>query len=273
MGRRKLLIISTVVAVFLLRCIPRTTAEEVGDEREFSYESDSEHGPENWGKIHEDWAICNKGQMQSPLDLLDKRVQVHHHVGPLRRTYRAALAVVKNRGHDIMVKWEEDPGAIWINETMYTLKQLHWHAPSEHTLNGRRYAVEMHMVHESADQKVAVVGILYKIGRPDSFLEEVEEEIMKIGDLTGEEEVLGMVNPRHAKWGSRKYYRYLGSLTVPPCTEGVVWTIIKKVRTVSRKQVDRLREAVHDDFEMNARPIQEINERTVSLYRPPNFKC
>ncbi|XP_059442097.1 alpha carbonic anhydrase 4-like [Corylus avellana] len=83
-----------------------------------------------------------------------------------------------------------------------------------------------------------------------------------------EERELGIINPGVIKFGSRKYYRYIGSLTVPPCTEGVIWTIVKKVRTVSREQVHALREAVHDGFEENARPTQQSGGIGVEFYTP-----
>nr|CAD1826222.1 unnamed protein product [Ananas comosus var. bracteatus] len=167
-----------------------------------------------------------------------------------------------------MLQWEADAGALWINGTKYDLKQLHWHSPSEHAINGQRYFLEMHMVHQSADQKIAVVGILYRTGRPDPFIAGLKPYIKKIANTHEAEEKVGVVDPSSLKRGGRSYYRYMGSLTTPPCTEGVVWTIIKKVRTVSKEQVHLLREAVNDGFEMNARPIQKINDRIVSLYQP-----
>ncbi|KAI3683526.1 hypothetical protein L1987_84032 [Smallanthus sonchifolius] len=103
-------------------------------------------------------------------------------------------------------------GHIHINGTEYQLNQAHWHTPTEHTINGRRFNLELHLVHQSIDKKVAVVGILYKIGRPDSFL--------------------------------------------------------AKVRTVSREQLRIIHEAVHDEVEANARPIQALNNRWLKLYRP-----
>ncbi|XP_072979451.1 alpha carbonic anhydrase 7-like [Typha angustifolia] len=270
MGVGKIFAISTI---FLFLSLPFATSQEVEHEEEFSYESGTETGPENWGHIHEEWAACGKGQMQSPIDLLDKRVEILPHLGKLRRSYKPSNAVLKNRGHDIMLEWEGEAGSLWINGTEYSLKQVHWHSPSEHTINGRRYSLEVHMVHESADKKAAVVGILYKIGRQDSFLAELEKYIKKISDEHEAEEKVGVIDPRHIKRGSRKYYRYMGSLTVPPCTEGVVWTIIKKVRTVSKHQVRLLREAVHDNAEMNARPIQQTNYRPIGFYRPQKFNC
>lgn len=130
------------------------------------------------------------------------------------------------------MKWGGDGGAgvLRINNTEYTLKQLHWHSPSEHSINGRRFAMELHMFHESSDGRFAVVSIMYKIGRPDSFLAELEEPIHAIKNIKHGEEEIGIIDPRHVKRGSRKYYRYIGSLTTPPCSEPVVWTIVRKVR-------------------------------------------
>ncbi|MQM18946.1 hypothetical protein Taro_051946 [Colocasia esculenta] len=167
------------VAVFVWHVGP-VMCEEVENEREFSYESGAENGPEHWGDIHKDWEACGKGRMQSPIDLSDERVQVVEHLGRLRRAYRPAHATMMNRGHDIMLKWAGGAGAIWINGTEYVLKQMHWHSPSEHTIDGKRYAMETHMVHESADNRIAVVGILYTFGRPDSFLTEVTLSLSKI---------------------------------------------------------------------------------------------
>ncbi|XP_021912217.1 alpha carbonic anhydrase 7-like, partial [Carica papaya] len=134
------------------------------------------------------------------------------------------------------------------------------------------FALELHMVHESLDGKVAVVGILYKIGRPDSFLSSLEKILAKITDTSEEERVVGITDPRDIKIGSRQYFRYVGSLTVPPCTQNVVWTIVRKVRTVTKKQVRLLRVAVHDESDTNARPLQPINERFIHLFKPKNEK-
>ncbi|KAK8943515.1 Bifunctional monodehydroascorbate reductase and carbonic anhydrase nectarin-3 [Platanthera guangdongensis] len=221
-----------VLFLLLLLCIllpPPSSGQEVEDEKEFSYKVGSENGPEKWGQIHDEWAACGAGKLQSPIDLQHERVEVLDGLGPLRRTYRPAPAILKNRGHDIMLKWEEVAGGVWINGTEYWIKQLHWHVPSEHTIDGRRFSLELHMVHESADKKIAVVGILYKLGRPDGFLAQMSSYIKKLTDLEDAEEKVGVVHPRKLQWGSRKYYRYIGSLTTPPCTEGVIWTIIKKV--------------------------------------------
>ncbi|KAL4197121.1 hypothetical protein AMTRI_Chr04g249630 [Amborella trichopoda] len=246
-----------------------SASQEVEDESDFDYLEGSEKGPKHWGEIHPEWTACNNGDMQSPIDLLHQRVEVLPNLGRLKRKYKPAKAILKNRGHDIMLKLGENgAGTLEINQTEYVMKQCHWHSPSEHSFNGSRYSLEVHVVHKSKDGKEEVVGITYKIGRPDTFLNELMNTISYIADSKEAEVEVGEVDPRHIKIGSRKYYRDTGSLTTPPCTQGVAWTIVKKVRTVSREQVRLLRAAVHDEAEANARPMQPINRRAVHLYSP-----
>ncbi|XP_028106369.1 alpha carbonic anhydrase 4-like [Camellia sinensis] len=237
---------------------------EVEDETPFTYVEGTGKGPRKWGKVNPHWKSCGNGKLQSPIDVVDQRVKVFPNLGKLKKDYKPAPATLKNRGHDIAVEWKGDAGKININGTRYKLLQCHWHSPSEHTFNGTRYHLELHIVHLSSCGTIAVVGIVYKYGQPDPFLAKLINHIKS----TDKERYLGIVNPGDIKFGSRKYYRYIGSLTVPPCTEGVIWTIVKKVRTVSRDQVQALRDAVHDGFEANARPIQQLDGRTIFLYNP-----
>ncbi|KAK4607080.1 hypothetical protein RGQ29_001057 [Quercus rubra] len=248
------------------------TSQEVEDEGEFNYDEKSEKGPSRWGEIRPEWSMCGHGTMQSPIDLLNKRVEVVSYLGRLKRSYKPAYATLKNRGHDMMLKWEGGAGYIEINETQYVLNQCHWHSPSEHTLDGRQFDLEVHLVHESSDGKVAVIGIMYKIGRPDSFLSSLTDHLEAITNTNEAESEAGLIDPRNIKIGSRKYYRYQGSLTIPPCTQNVSWTIVGKVRTVTQEQVKLLRVAVHDASDTNARPLQPLNKRTVQLYRPSDPK-
>ncbi|GJS86162.1 alpha carbonic anhydrase 7-like protein [Tanacetum coccineum] len=168
----------------------------------------------------------------------------------------------------MMLRWIGGAGHMHINGTEYQLNQLHWHTPTEHTINGRRFNLELHLVHQSNDGKIAVVGIMYKIGRPDSLLSLMEPYFKALASTKDVEKSVGMIDPRDIKVGSRKYYRYVGSLTTPPCTQNVTWTIVNKVRTVSREQLYAIRDAVHDEAEANARPVQALNNRWLKLYRP-----
>ncbi|KAJ0783878.1 putative carbonic anhydrase [Helianthus annuus] len=257
-----------MIVLFIILCVPYAISQEVDDEHEFTYDVDSPNGPDHWGEIHPEWSMCNQGDLQSPIDLTHKRVQTTSSLGRLDRDYKYANATLINRGHDMMLRWAGGAGHITINGTEYQLNQLHWHTPTEHTVNGRRYNLELHLVHQSTDGKIAVVGIMYKIGRPDSTLSLMEPYFKALASTKGVEMSVGIVDPREIKIGSRKYYRYIGSLTTPPCYQNVIWTIVKKVRTVSREQLHSIHGAVHDGAEANSRPIQPLNNRWIKLYRP-----
>ncbi|PWA77344.1 alpha carbonic anhydrase 7 [Artemisia annua] len=261
----KSLFSSIFIALFIIFCVPLALSQEVDDEHEFTYDVNSPNGPDHWGEIHPEWSMCNQGDMQSPIDLTHKRVQTTSKLGRLDRDYKPSNATLINRGHDMMLRWIRGAGHIHINGTEYQLNQLHWHTPTEHTINGRRFNLELHLVHQSADEKIAVVAILYKIGRPDSLLSMMEPYLRAVASTRGVETSVGIIDPRQIKIGSRKYYRYIGSLTTPPCDQNVTWTIVKKVRTVSREQLRVIREAVHDEAEANARPVQALNDRWMTL--------
>ncbi|KAK1411954.1 hypothetical protein QVD17_32840 [Tagetes erecta] len=268
MDNKSLRFVSIFIVLFIIFGVPTIISQEVEDEREFTYDVNSHNGPDHWGEIHPEWIMCNQGDFQSPIDLTHKRVQTTSSLGRLDRDYKAANATIVNRGHDMMLKWTEGAGHIHVNGTEYQLNQLHWHTPTEHTVNGRRYNLELHLVHQSTDGKYAVVGIMYKIGRHDPLLSLAEPYFKALAETKGVEMNVGTFDPRNIKIGSRKYYRYIGSLTTPPCHQNVIWTIVKKVRTVSREQLRAIREAVHDDAEVNARPVQPLNNRWIKLYRP-----
>ncbi|XP_006659489.1 alpha carbonic anhydrase 7-like [Oryza brachyantha] len=266
---RHLLVLLAAAALLFAGGVPAARAqEETEREDEFTYTSGEEKGPEHWGKIKPEWAQCGAGEMQSPIDLSHERVTLVRDLGYLDHSYRAAEASIVNRGHDIMVRFDGDAGSVVINGTAYYLRQLHWHSPTEHSVDGRRYDMELHMVHESAEKKAAVIGLLYEVGRPDRFLQKMEPYLRMIADKEDKEEKVGVIDPRGARGRASVYYRYMGSLTTPPCTEGVIWTIVKRVRTVSKYQLELLREAVHDNMENNARPLQAVNNRDVSIFRP-----
>ncbi|KAJ9188827.1 hypothetical protein P3X46_000188 [Hevea brasiliensis] len=195
------------------------------------------------------WSKCCNGSMQSPINLLNKRVKMVSHLGRLDRDYKPS-----NLG------WKSGAGTVEINGTEYVLQQCHWHSPCEHTINGRRHALEMHMVHKSQDGKVAVVGIIYKTGSPNSFLSSLSDHLRMVGGPKEAEKVVDLINPNDIKI-ARKYYRYMGSLTSPPSTENVIWTISRKVMTVTKEQVKLVRVTVRNTF-------TTTNGRLVQLYEP-----
>ncbi|XP_022964924.1 alpha carbonic anhydrase 7-like [Cucurbita moschata] len=246
----------------------KAQSQEVEDERAFDYESDGIKGPTHWGELRPEWHACKAGLMQSPIDMLHERVEVISHLGDLKINYKPSNATLKNRGHDMMMKWVEGGGFMEVNGMQYKLKQCHWHSPSEHTIDGKKFDLEAHLVHESSNGMVSVIGILYQIGEPDYFLSTIKDHLEVVSGSHEEERIIGVIDPTLIKIGSKRYYRYMGSLTVPPCTESVMWTMIHEVRTVTEEQVKLLRVAVHDDSDTNARPLQPIYDRKTQLQKP-----
>ncbi|XP_022998888.1 alpha carbonic anhydrase 7-like [Cucurbita maxima] len=248
---------------FLLVSRP-AMSQEVEDESEFNYEEGGEKGPANWGNLKQEWRKCKTGTMQSPIDLSHKRVQIIPYFGDLKIYYNPSNATLKNRGHDIMLKWGDGAGYIEVNGTQYVFKQCHWHSPSEHTVNGQTFALEAHLVHQSQNGSIAVIGILYRIGQPDPFLSLIKDDLEEIS-YTNETKEINTIDASLLKMRSSLYYRYIGSLTTPPCTQNVIWTIVRQVWTVTPEQIELLRVAVHDDSNTNARPLQPLNNRTIQL--------
>ncbi|XP_011048125.1 PREDICTED: alpha carbonic anhydrase 4-like [Populus euphratica] len=230
----------------------------------FSYIEATGRGPSNWGQLDPKWKACGDGKLQSPIDLLDQNVKVlYGQEDQLRRDYKPAKATIVSRGYDVMVSWKGDAGKITINGTDYNLQHSHWHVPSEHTFNSKTYDMELHIVHANSLGETAVVGVLYKYGEPDPFLSKLSPYIKSV---TKQEKSLGILSPNKIEFGSRNLYRYIGSLSTPPCSEGVIWTVVKEVGTVSREQVQLLRDAVDDGYQANARPVQPLNGRVVNLF-------
>ncbi|KAK9921023.1 hypothetical protein M0R45_029554 [Rubus argutus] len=146
--------------------------------------------------------------------------------------------------HDIKVGWEGDAGSIEINGIQYLLQQAHWHSPSEHSINGKRYDMELHMTYASPDLKVqnniVVVAVLYKIGPPDAFLSKLMKDVALMTNKKAERSI-GVIDPSEL------------------IKLGVIWIISKQIRTVSKEQINLLRVAVHDYADLNARPVQSLN--------------
>ncbi|KAK4725472.1 hypothetical protein R3W88_028251 [Solanum pinnatisectum] len=235
---------------------------EVDDESKFSYLLGTTEGPESWGTIKSEWKLCETGLFQSPVNFRNRTVKITTAIPRLKPNYKIAPAMIVNRGHDIKLQWETDAGSINIDGTEYRLQQCHWHTPSEHKVDGKCFAMEAHMVHQSADGRLAVVAIPFKIGAPNPFLDELIGHMKTVDDKGLK---LGLVDPQQLGVKAEPFYRYIGSLTVPPCTEGIVWSVLYEARTVSMEQMMALRNAVHDGFEANARPVQGLHRRPVYL--------
>jgi carbonic anhydrase len=170
--------------------------------------------------------------------------------------WKPAAAEAVDNGHTIQVN--VPPGnSLVLGGTRYELKQFHFHSPSEHNVNGEHTAMEMHFVHQTTDGKTAVVGVLLKTGKANPALEPVLGALPPKDGTRQEISVdLPALLPK-----DRAHFSYLGSLTTPPCTEGVQWLVIVAQSEVSKAQVD----AFHSRYPANARPTQAWHGRKISI--------
>ncbi|HHD11293.1 MAG TPA: carbonic anhydrase family protein [Deltaproteobacteria bacterium] len=252
MVRRRL-----VTAIFLAILLSVTPAIAGSGKAHWGYEGKT--GPEHWGELSKEFELCSKGKEQSPVDISNP---VPEKMKPLKFSYKKAKKLhVVNNGHTIKVSYPA--GSIFDapNGKKYELLQFHFHAPSEHTVGGKAYPMEMHLVHKSKDGKIAVVGVFIKEGAHNKAIEKIWEELPeKEGETEDVEEALSAAELLPA---SRSYYHYNGSFTTPPCTEGVNWFVITEPIELSKKQIDKFRSIMDG----NARPVQPLNERVIHIVK------
>lgn len=214
-------------------------------------------GAAHWASLDESFQTCKLGKNQSPINIETKKVEKAD-LKPIEFGYVAGAAEVINNGHTIQVNLPA-AGAATIAGGEYKLLQFHFHTPSEEKINGKAYPMVAHLVHKSAEGKLAVVAVLFKRGKENAALKAV------FADLPGKEgetkALEGGLNPADLLPADRAYYAFMGSLTTPPCSEEVRWQVLKTPVEVSAAQL----KAFAKLYKMNARPVQPLNGRTVQL--------
>jgi carbonic anhydrase len=238
---------TTLFASMILALVASASAS-AGEKGGHHWSYSGAEGPEHWG------GVCHTGKHQSPIDL-DHLVD--RDLPPLEFKYQAGGYRVVNNGHAVQVDFK--PGSqITVDGTAFTLKQLHFHAPSENTIDGKRYPLEAHLVHADAKGQLAVVAVMFEDGADNAWLAGIEPNVPMKAQT--EKALAKAVAATSLLPADRDYYRFSGSLTTPPCTEGVRWLVLKHPVTASAKEVSRLHAAVGFD---NARPVQQLNDRVV----------
>lgn len=213
-----------------------------------------EAGPDNWGKLDADYVACATGRNQSPIDLTNL---VEADLKPINFAYKPGTKEIENNGHTVGIHYA--PGStITVDGHAFELKQFHFHAPSENTINGKHFPMESHLVHADKDGNLAVVAVMFEQGKDNPMLNPLW---MKMPDKAGGKNALPKAYDVSAMLPSdRDYYRFNGSLTTPPCSEGVWWFVIKQPATASKAQIDKFTKVVGHP---NNRPVQPVNARTV----------
>lgn len=220
---------------------------------------EGEEGPAHWGELDTAYEMCGKGKSQSPINISSPNEQ---DLANITFHYRPSEVNILNNGHTAQVNY--DAGSyIELDGVRYDVAQFHYHAPSEHEVDGKLFAAELHIVHKSADGNLAVVGLLLQEGSAnpafDPFINNLPAEKSDVKDAGVK------INAMDFLPSIQTTYRYSGSLTTPPCSEGVSWLVMTKPVELSSDQLSKL-ESV---FEENNRPVQPLNERSLSEDNTP----
>lgn len=210
-------------------------------------------GPESWGQLKPEYRQCMLGKRQSPIDIRDG---IPVELDPIAFDYRPSAFRVTDNGHTVQVNVDAGNG-ITVSGRRYELLQFHFHRPSEERINGRQFEMVAHLVHKDPEGRLAVVAVLLDAGPANPVVQQVwnnlplekhlEQAAQQPLDLNG-------LLPE-----ARQYYTYMGSLTTPPCSEGVLWLVMKQPAGVSRQQIGVFSRL----YPMNARPVQPASGRLI----------
>jgi len=198
--------------------------------QEFGYYG--ENGPDFWSTLSDDWATCNSGEIQSPVNLAPQR-----NWPKLDISYSDSTGEIFNNGHTVEIEITAGANTLVLDGIAYELSQFHFHTGSEHRIGGRGYDMELHLVHTSAAGTNAVIGVFLKRGTSSGALAQIFAELPDILEEDVHYEVDGSFNPADFLPQSSAHYRYVGSLTTPPCTEGVQWVVLTQPVTVSDEDI------------------------------------
>lgn len=230
---------------------PPTWAE---DEMHFGYSG--QNGPEHWASLNPEWSACGTGKSQSPVDIA---VAVDEDLPELSFNYQEGSKDFVNNGHAVQVNYA-DGSTLRIGEgSTFELRQLHFHAPSEHRREGQNLPAEIHLVHANAEGRLVVVALL--VEEKYAANPAIATLWSQLPGLEGVSNAIPGVNAADLLPSDRSYFAYSGSLTTPPCTEGVQWIVMKQPVSLSMNQLAALECAIGL---ANNRPVQALNGRIIA---------
>jgi carbonic anhydrase len=266
------MIACAIAALLIASCSDtetHTEGQDGGHVTHWGYAADD--GPTDWGSMNSEWLLCAEGREQSPIDLTDatelelgkvaidtpsgKEVEVLNQKGVI-----GAL----DNGHTIQTNAKTGE-TMTIGDKTYALVQFHFHAPSEHTVYGEHYPMEMHLVHQAEDGALAVAGVFIQEGAENPGIVPLWAQLPEMPGTVVTVRVPTEFADSIFSGYSTGVYHYSGSLTTPPCSEGVNWYIRKTPTQFSRDQIAAFM-AIYDH---NNRPVQALNERTLYLDETP----
>jgi carbonic anhydrase len=235
-----------------LLALPTLTGSASAEE-DVHWTYSGERGPEHWGELSDAFATCKEGKSQSPIDIVDP---IDVELDPIAFSYRGSTTAVTNNGHTLQIDVGRD-NVMEVGGQSFKLLQFHLHSPSEHRIDGELFALETHFVHQNDRGQLAVVAILFRQG-------DRSRAMATIGAAAPEK--VGTSKPLDTRIANleivpenKGYYRYSGSLTTPPCTEGVLWLVLESIGSACREQVANFVRIIGED----ARGPQPLHGRRV----------
>jgi carbonic anhydrase len=225
-----------------------------GGDVHWSY--DGESGPQAWGNLKPDFNTCATGKRQSPINIEDSATP-QGPAEPVQFAYAPSNGTVVNNGHTIQVDVQGE-NTITVRGSTYRLVQFHFHTPSEEQINFKRFPMVVHLVHKNSEGQLAVVAVLLDEGTANAFIDKVWTYMpLDTGDRVRMPP--GLLNLSELLPTDQRYYQFMGSLTTPPCSEGVLWMVLKQPVSISKAQYKLFTQL----YPNNARPVQAANGRVV----------
>ncbi|HCY17331.1 MAG TPA: carbonate dehydratase [Curvibacter sp.] len=225
-----------------------------GHDVHWAYEG--EGGPDAWGQLKPEYKTCALGKRQSPIHIQESNT-LQGPAEAIQFSYQPSSGTVVNNGHTIQVDVVGD-NSINVRGSNYKLLQFHFHHPSEEHINHKVYSMVVHLVHRNIEGQLAVVAVLLDPGAANGLINKVWTYMpLDAGDTV--RMPAGLLDLNELLPKDQRYYQFLGSLTTPPCTEGVLWLVLKQPTTVSAEQLKLFRQL----YPNNARPVQPVNSRPI----------
>jgi len=251
MWRRKFL--ASFVALIAFGTVAMTTAAQEHHGHSWGYVGAD--GPEHWGDLDPRFTACKVGLRQSPIDIKGAK---QADLPAIRFDYKPTPLRIINNGHTIQINYTSG-SSITVGDRSYELKQFHFHHPSEEKINGKAFAMVVHLVHADSQGEIAVVAVLLDTAGANQLLESIWKHLPQVA---GPEETFDQlqINAADLLPSNHSYYTFAGSLTTPPCSEGVTWFVLQAPKSISKEQADRFGKIYPD----NARPTQPLNGRDLT---------
>lgn len=241
------------------QAVPETNAKPpVKQDKKGSAQSpwayQGKEGSANWGKLSPDYAACEAGRNQSPINV---EQTIHAALKELKVLQKFPAKEMLNQDHTLAVRFK-DGNMMVLDGAPFQMKQLQFRAPSEHTIKGKSYPLEAQFMHANSKSEQSMIAVLFEEGEANAALQHLLKQLPKeAGKLVP---LKSRVLPSELMPQKRTYYRFSGSLTMPPCTEGVRWVLMKAPMTASKEQIEAFKQVLQGP---NNRPVQPLNGRVV----------